>query len=576
MKKHILAMVLAIVITIGGVPTSVLSAAADKTEALFYVTQSDDEAARRGLYVPGALFMWDAFDLTAGEVPAGLVNRIDGKTVSCGSAGVRAGDGYLLIQGTLNLSQYVPYHTVDSLSVLDDMTFEMALAQNRDVAVSDMPGEAATYLNVQTGKTATIDPNSGKGTQQVGIFQSVSMQTMNMADQMSYGDKVNSRPIDASFGFISGVSKTYTGYATCAKRLATDIAWQPIRFLGNRVGVPYFIAYSMDYTVAEGATAGTARARLMRDGQLARKDGAATGETDFEFTAYEACSAISPTVKFGHAAGFEYYAIRIYARALSEAELQQNHFADLANFAKIDMAGYELLDDCMREELYAKYRTVQFTDESLHADRVRLKEAIEADIQTYAALIAAAAKVVSFDGFQIRTAGYAGLRARFTLQAEIGSAVDGYTVKEIGAIVGVAGSDTAYSADGQEMDKLTVSKGTDGQYGADRAGTLSCAVEPVNIFTDEDTGHRHFVYTVTFDSEERAEPYGKSEYQTELIYRAYVILSDAAGHEHAVYIDAVGGTFPDGRVSMLALTEVLDAEGQLYETSRIVLAACKE
>ncbi len=269
------------------------------------------------------------------------------------------------------------------------------------------------------------------------------------------------------------------------------------------------------------------------------------------------------------------YAIRVYDRELSQTEIEQNHFADLCWALHAELGEFDTLTPDNKTALYAQVATLQYTDADAkttletaitEAVAAQNREAAELD----AKLTAAANAVVQFDGFQVRTQTYAGLRSRYTVN--VAADLDGLTVVEVGAIMAVADSFT--------REQLVVTKGADGYAVAAATGIAGDyvyrggALREGKYFATEDE-KTHFAYTTTFNYNENT--YTAAEYQKELIYRAYVVLSDGT-NEYVRYIDAVSDNFADGAVSMyeLSVYKQGDVDNTVYVTSQVVIAACAE
>ena len=71
-----------------------------------------------------------------------------------------------------------------------------------------------------------------------------------------------------------------------------------------------------------------------------------------EQTVKEQASGIDGTNKIYEGANYNVYAIRLYDRVLSEAEVAQNHFADLAIICRLDITEFLKLDDAKKASVY--------------------------------------------------------------------------------------------------------------------------------------------------------------------------------------------------------------------------------
>ena len=91
-----------------------------------------------------------------------------------------------------------------------------------------------------------------------------------------------------------------------------------------------------------------------------------TGKMNLKFygngdNIYELDKHYSPNANdsLGNSGSNKYYAIRLYTCTLTEAEIRQNHFADLAGLYDLDLAPYYRLTDAARTELHDLLRTVE-------------------------------------------------------------------------------------------------------------------------------------------------------------------------------------------------------------------------
>ncbi len=254
------------------------------------------------------------------------------------------------------------------------------------------------------------------------------------------------------------------------------------------------------------------------------------------------------------------YFLRVYDRALTEDEMLLNHVADICKKYTLDITAYSALPVGLRTVVAASFKGKALNG---YANAAEAQAELDAEVAKVD-LQEAADKVVSFDGFQVRTQGYPALRSAYGLYVEIGAKVtDSYfTVVEVGAIMAVA-------VEGRTHSDLTVTKGTAG-YEVTGTQMVSAAAASGNIVTWSD-GVDRFVYATVYD-DKNGNTCTKEQYETVLLHRAYVVLSDGK-NEYVAYIDAAGGeNFPDGKVSMLSLSEKFP---QYEETSQKVLEACR-
>ncbi len=506
-KHDLFASFISVTYTAENLKSAIETAVADAVTAK---AEAEKQAQRDALYVQeGLIFRWDAFDLKAGgEVPTFYTNKLDGSSVTMPAA-ERTGDGFVIIKDQgFNFGALIPR---------GDFTLDMSLAQNPDIVSAKQ----------------VVDDNDYDGSH-IGM----------MAD---FRVKSTKESLNPDKGFIYTVQH-HGGGANLKDENGNAVGFTDGNFLANPVGIPFSAAFTHEYTPSaeEGATGGLVHIQFMRDGHVSTQD-------TVKYTSYGTGG------RFGNNNGFAYYSIRIYGQALTGEQLLQNHFADLVNFARADLGDYDKIAD--KTALHEFFRTKSYTT----YDKATLKRVIEQEIFDASSTIAealknAAAQVVEFKGFQVRTQAYPGLRSLYNLKKNVGDTVDTYTVKEVGAIMAIAAKHT--------VESLTVAKGEDGKYAAVGSQIAASAVSDGNIFI-ADNGAMQFAFTTVFENESS---YTSEDYQTELVYRAYVVLTDEAGAEHVTYIDAVGNNFPDGRVSMYELSKRYPQ----YETSQSIIQAVSE
>ncbi len=317
--KRTLAMLLAVVMTVGGVPLQIFATEEPASQA---------SATYDDLYVSdGLIYKWDAFDMEEGDTaPTTLPNDIEGSELvatftDTTATNHTAADGAILSRGVLQLGSLLPFHMVGDIKVLDDVTVEVAMFQ-QDYSVASGSAENGTL----------VMPNL---TQYLRAYNN--------------GTASGSQPVDETYGFISatGGAKGAPREGTNYVRVALDGGWvglggTKVKFFGNTKQKTYQIAFGFDYTVAEGAYEGILDLDLFRDGLIAYDPNSTTTKATYDL-AYDARysdnykdTSVTPTVAhndlcFG-GLPFGYRAIRVYNRTLTEAEMAQNHVADLFKF----------------------------------------------------------------------------------------------------------------------------------------------------------------------------------------------------------------------------------------------------
>ncbi len=224
-----------------------------------------------------------------------------------------------------------------------------------------------------------------------------------------------------------------------------------------------------------------------------------------------------------------FYAIRLYEKVLSDAEMAQNNFADLCNYYRIDnLDVYEKLNANDRAALHTAFKANKIGS----VTKDELDEAIEnAYLAKIEAIKAYAENVLTFDGYQMTLYEGVAFRACFSLNAE--NLPEGMTVLEIGVLSQIADEETA-------LDSLTVAKGENG-YESD-------SVKSSIVW---ETGVSSYLETVRFEEADLT----REKLTENHIFRGYVIY-ECFGEEEILYTDMSSTVFADGLVSMDALASL--------------------
>ena len=237
------------------------------------------------------------------------------------------------------------------------------------------------------------------------------------------------------------------------------------------------------------------------------------------------------------------YAIRVYNRVLTDAERNQNHFADLANYFGLDVANVQIVKD--KAALFASFADKDFT-----ADKAELQ-----------ALIDSAETLLTYDGIAARLVGNSGIRSLWSVDNAAIQALEdaGYTVS-YGAIMGLA-SQYATSSD------LTVEEG---------AGKAIVTVYNGGAYTGKilarDDASTTFAYTTIFDGDGEAT---KVNYERKLVYRGFVTVTKGE-NTSTFYVDMAGETFPATGASCLDVAAYFLANGYAdSEVLKAVKAICE-
>ena len=198
--------------------------------------------------------------------------------------------------------------------------------------------------------------------------------------------------------FASGVSKN-TDAATKDVLVAT---W----YLRNEPDGKYVLATDPDITYAYDEVFALTQSIQLKDGDdhfMFRTEDGLVGEINAPYNGSDTVlDENTHYVGWGTAhKHMKVYAFRQYSRVLSDAEIAQNHFADLAKFYRLDLAGYNMLTDVQKAAAHAAFTAYGLGEQDRDVLQAALTEecrvlydgmtVIEGDAEANAAFIALAA-----------------------------------------------------------------------------------------------------------------------------------------------------------------------------------------
>lgn len=531
-------------------------------EAIEEILLANDVFKYADLYVLEDLaFAWDAFDI-AEDFNGQMVSWYDGKMITPGSTyawtSMNMPDGVTSCKafgvankcfigvGAMDFSALLPQHVDEEsgLVVLDDMTFELVLSNQWPTA------GMRNHVNY-TGVIQVAPANAG------------------MLHSYNDTSEAGWYPQDETYGPIS---LTCPGYYTPMDPTATgrnarffDMgSWNSApgnHFLGAPMGDVYSIGISHDFTM-NTETTGELFVSYYRDARPAidnswkgsqstlnaRYDARYVGNFNEVIEggwAGETLEANADTLKltFGGGANgvmkFGYHAVRMYNRALNEAELRQNHMADLLKYYEVDFEYCEMLTASQIAYLATALKDVQLGE----TDKETLNEMVRKTALGLNEKFLETLGLMSFDGYQVRGYSQTALRALYTVDTAI-ELGEGSTLLEIGAIVGAVGdteltvelTDNGYATPNERATVKTIWK--DGAFTVDES----------ELLVGED-GKTQFTQMVTFDGTDAI----AADYKTELAFRAYAVI-DMNGAPTVVYTDMTSERFGE-TVTMLEVAQ---------------------
>ncbi len=266
------------------------------------------------------------------------------------------------------------------------------------------------------------------------------------------------------------------------------------------------------------------------------------------------------------------YSIRIYTKALTESEIEQNHFADIAKFYRLDVSKIEELPNMFKKNLYGIFNEYTVGDNEVDASALQaiLDENIDAILDSSEDMFGASA-IVNFIGYQARVSSYNGLRAMYSVDETALATLEsqGYDV-EFGALVTLA--------DGKTAESITVSKDENGNTVANEGVSLTEIYNTSDkyvgkIYRDE-SGKVSFVLTVTYTEEDMQTV---RYYRQDLIYKTYIAVTDRETNETVfIYPDNSSDLFGESVNMFKVANHFVNNSEQKYTILQKVVKVCND
>ena len=286
------------------------------------------------LYVKGATFMWDAFDMkSTDEVITAFENKVGDTNVTLPVA-VTMGDGYVSYPYTttgFKLNSLIPSHQVGTRYLPDDYTLEMTVAQYWDdtcTAGSNVKWAIAGF---------------GTGSSWGGQFQIWTQAPTETA---------------GSINKVTSMFATMNEDGSLKDHYNNSVTWTSI--FANTLNKPYSLGWTHDATFSADATYFPSADIPHRDGLL---NTSITRNHFLRNATYDNLKDKGFTI--GAYTPFKYYSLRIYPFALNADEVAQNHFAELCDYFNIGKAALGTiasLDEDTLISLYNKFCGRTFDD----------------------------------------------------------------------------------------------------------------------------------------------------------------------------------------------------------------------
>ena len=215
------------------------------------------------------------------------------------------------------------------------------------------------------------------------------------------------------------------------------------------------------------------------------------------------------------------YAIRVYNRALTPEEKEQNAFVDKVAYFNIDITGFETLSDKEKTDLYKRFASVSYDTDPLKIQSI-FDFFAKNDDETMAKTL------VSFEGYAPILAGAYGYRAIFSLNKEAADVFDiaGYKVT-FGALVAAGGTENVTVGAAGVKSIIVSGEGANGTMFYELAGA-----------------HGYY-YTAAITASDLANA------DKDAIICGFVSVTDLRGNTKTYYVDAYENETLDGELSIL-------------------------
>lgn len=526
----------------------------ERLDALYadlYVTDVDGDK------VSDLVFRWDAYRLNEKTTPMlSLQNKAGEGAIDV--AGMQIYDRYATFIGVPDLTEFLPKEANGNHA---DLTLETVAHQIKTkgtgtVAFGSITPYAVSMLSAESDTHGWIG-----STYKNNMSPTVVSQT--------YYFDASGNKVEAS---VEGGSSVTVNYLNESNELATDSSWSNVQWLARPFDQVFTYGASLDYNVNENGF-GSMELQYLHDGKMtasksiaylrgyssdatvratvkrivpanlaeAEQMAAKEAYQNMNWTAYNEQLAIGCT-------NYAYYAIRLYDKVLSEAQRNQNHFADLASYFGIDR---ELIDSVIAcgqfENVCTALASVQFSDTDKEGVTKVLRNAYYANyLSDY--------PVLKFEGYQVKNFENKGVRSLYTV--DLNKATDqNATLVEIGAIMAIATNrvtsdlilEKANVSGSQMMSQAVWTK--DGGFLAGK--------------TFEDEGGLHFAYTIVYADDAQALALG----DVELLFRGYAVI-EIDGVRYVSYADMTTSAFNDThKVTLNRAYEKADSAKRVYAQS---------
>ena len=250
----------------------------------------------------------------------------------------------------------------------------------------------------------------------------------------------------------------------------------------------------------------------------------------FSYTSANQAEHTDTTLHIMANGGAAYHSVRIYTKALSDAELTQNHMADLVGYYQLNASDIMLLSTEELAALADEMKEYDIVYDKTSMKYANTKVALRRLVSSYTgAGETTHSSVVSSLGLNYRTSGDFGVRTLYLVDKSAVASLEaqGYTVI-YGAVLGVLSDGSSMINESVESLTVKVENGTVSI--ATGKGVLAASNAGLSYLTaDEDS----FVMTITF----KEDGSNSDMYDATLIYRGFTAIVDERGFAEIFYED---------------------------------------
>lgn len=265
---------------------------------------------------------------------------------------------------------------------------------------------------------------------------------------------------------------------------------------------------------------------------------------------------VSKPVQMMYAMPGTVYAVRAYDFVLNEEQVAQNHFADLCAYFSLDVDALALLDADAKKDLYEEFSVYTFQN----ATKDELQALLDAKTASISPL--------QYLGVAARLEDYAAIRGTFYYNTDMAESLTANGMQIIGYGAAVALADVG-------MSELTVSYDEKNGVTSDNAIAVISTLDGMSFnYENQDYGN---IFTLAVTYGNVADTALKAAYETEILYRGFLILADEAGVTYILYTNGTTDTYGDA-ASVKDVAESLLADPAYAENEILkgIVAVCED